>query len=205
MDIVISKYKEDISWTKNFTKSKIFIYDKSGEDNGFINLPNIGREAHTYLTHIINNYDNLGQYTCFLQGNPFDGAKGHLGYDYSFIDNFNKNDDIFPLSYLLKCDLNGLPHHPNLELKRLIFDEFFLGYPNEVVFIVGAQFIVSKEAIRNRKREFYIKLLEQFDRTDIDNSTTGGGANTPGNKMPWVMERVWLYIFSQKLKSKYDV
>ena len=33
-----------------------------------INLPNIGREAHTYLYHIINNYDNLADINVFLPG-----------------------------------------------------------------------------------------------------------------------------------------
>ena len=70
LDIVIAKYKEDVSWSNQFKTSRVIIYDKSGEDNGFVNLPNFGRESHTYLTHIINNYDNLPDYTCFLQGNP---------------------------------------------------------------------------------------------------------------------------------------
>lgn len=205
VDIVVAKYKEDISWVNNFNNCRIFVYDKSDEQNNFIKLPNVGREAHTYLTHIINNYDNLSDYICFLQGNPFDGSKGHLNKDRSFIENFNQDVDFYPLSYTLKCDLNGNPHHPNLQIRELIFDQFFMGCPYEVIFVVGAQFLVNKKAILKRKKEFYVELLKQFDRTDIDNSLTGGGGNTPGNKMPWVMERVWMYIFSQKINTKYDI
>ena len=205
MDVVVAKYKEDMSWLSRFDKSRLFIYDKSGDDNGFINLPNIGREAHTYLTHIIENYDNLSNYICFLQGNPFDGAKGHLNKDIDFIQNFNEDVEFYPLSYLVQCDLDGNPQHPKLEVKQIIFDQFFNNYPEYLVFVVGAQFIVSKSAILRRKKEFYVDLLKQFDRTDIDNIHTGGGGGTPGNKMPWIMERCWIYLFNKNFKTKYDV
>lgn len=199
-DIVIAKYKEDISWSDNFTKSRLFIYDKSGDENSkFIKLPNIGREAHTYLTHIIDNYDNLSDCVCFLQGNPFDGIKGHLNKDYNFIENYNENINFYPLNSLLKCNLQGEPNHKNLQIKEIIFDRFFLNCPPFIIFSIGAQFIVTKNAILNRKKEFYQILLKEFNRTDIDNR--GGG----GNKMPWIMERIWTYIFNINYKTKYDV
>ena len=203
-DIVISKYKEDISWLNNFSKSRIFTYDKSGDETSFIKLPNVGRESHTYLTHIINNYDNLSDYICFLQGNPFDGPKGHLNQSFDFIESFNQSTNFYPLTYLLKCDLNGNPHHPNLEIKKLIFDKFFIDCPNELIFTVGAQFIASRSSILKRKKEFYIDILKEFYRTDIDNKYTGGGGGTCGNKMPWIMERVWAYLFNINYRTKYD-
>ena len=33
-----------------------------------IPLPNVGRESHTYLTHIVTQYDDLSDYTIFFQG-----------------------------------------------------------------------------------------------------------------------------------------
>ncbi len=195
VEVVVAKYEEDINWTKEFKKSKLFIYDKSDKDNGYINLPNIGREAHTYLYHIINNYDNLSDYVCFLQGNPYDGVKGNLNKSIEEIDSYNGND-FLNLSYLLKCDLDGYPHHPGLNVKEIIFDKYFQNSPNELYFIVGAQFIVSRNFIKMRPKQFYINLLKDFDRDDIDNSDTLGGGGTKGNKMPWIMERIWLYVFN---------
>lgn len=203
VDVVIAKYKEDVSWVDGFKHSKIFIYDKSGEDNGYINLPNVGREAHTYLYHIINNYDNLSEYVCFLQGNPYDGTKGHLNHSIESIDLYN-GPDFQNLSYILNCDLDGGPHHVGLNIKEIIFDKYYIDVPNEIYFIVGAQFIVSRNLIKARPKQFYIDLLAEFDRDDIDNLDTEGGGGTPGNRMPWIMERIWLYVFNEKYRLKYD-
>jgi hypothetical protein len=36
-----------------------------------VDLPNVGREADTYLTHIVRNWDRLADTTIFCQGDPF--------------------------------------------------------------------------------------------------------------------------------------
>ena len=76
-DIVVSRFDENLEWCKPYA-SMCIVYNK-GEP--LINncglkirhLPNVGRESHTYLNHIINNWDNLNEYTLFLQG----GSIGH--------------------------------------------------------------------------------------------------------------------------------
>jgi len=77
-EIVVARYKENLDWLKKIKKSKdikITIYNKGPDDienipssTSIIKLPNIGRESHTYLYHIINNYDNLADQTIFCQG-----------------------------------------------------------------------------------------------------------------------------------------
>lgn len=75
MVLVVARYNENIDWLKN-TALNYIIFNK-GEANlplwvkNEIKLPNIGREAHTYLTYIILNYDNLPEHSVFVQGNPF--------------------------------------------------------------------------------------------------------------------------------------
>jgi hypothetical protein len=76
-EIVVARYNENLLWLTKLPKNiKIFIYNK-GEpiDLSFLQhkyelivLPNIGRESHTYLYHIINNYNNLPEITIFCQG-----------------------------------------------------------------------------------------------------------------------------------------
>jgi hypothetical protein len=193
MDIVISRYKNNMTWISYFKTSRLFIYDKSGETNEYIHLPNIGRESHTYLTHIVNNYNDLANHVCFLQGNPFD----HINIDVSTIETFSPLEDFFPLdSIMAKCDVYGSPHSW-CDMKGLIFDKYFINRPSEIIFTPGACFIVKKTAILNRKIEFYQELLKEFDRTDIPNPS---GIN----KMPWALERTWRYIFDKTYKTKYD-
>lgn len=87
--VVVAKYKEDLDWLK-YAKDEgfdIVIYNKDCPHvtNNFLycekvfsiensislyNLMNIGRESHTYLLHIVNNYENLYDIEFFLQGDP---------------------------------------------------------------------------------------------------------------------------------------
>jgi hypothetical protein len=75
VDLVIARYHEDLSWLHNLSGEfrHIVIYNKGPKLVGFddytvVNLPNVGRCDHTYLHHIINNYDNLADVTIFLPG-----------------------------------------------------------------------------------------------------------------------------------------
>lgn len=194
MEIVISKYKENIDWISNIKGHKITIYNKGDFDKRYINLPNIGREAHTYLYHIIENYENLEDHICFLQGNPFD----HLNVDISKL-NMEIENKFKPLNFEIICNLDGYPNHPRLELDKLVFDNFFIDKPNNIKFSPGAQFIVNKKSILNREKNFYIEMMNQFHRNDINDYYH------KVNKMPWVMERVWYYIFNEKYRTKYDI
>ena len=77
VEVVVARYKEDISWLKEINH-KIIVYNK-GPDCNFpcISLPNIGREAQTYLFHIIENYNKLPEWTILCQGHPFDHCKNY--------------------------------------------------------------------------------------------------------------------------------
>jgi len=78
IEIVVSRYNESMDWLNNypFNKYDITIYNK-GLNYGFpknekikriLNINNLGRESHTYLYHIIQNYDVLANVTVFLPG-----------------------------------------------------------------------------------------------------------------------------------------
>jgi hypothetical protein len=70
VDIVVAKYDEDTSWTRKLPDAAtICVYDKGCNGNmDAIALPNVGREGHTFLTHIVTRYDCLADVTVFLQG-----------------------------------------------------------------------------------------------------------------------------------------
>jgi hypothetical protein len=71
--IVIARFNECLNWLLPYDDCTI-VYNK-GEDNippfrNIVKLDNIGREGHTYLYHIIENYDKLSNRITFSQGDP---------------------------------------------------------------------------------------------------------------------------------------
>ena len=78
-----------------------------------------------------------------------------------------------------------------------ITDTYFDEMPDQIVFTVGAQFIASRDGIRSRKKEFYERLINDFHSEKIVFSDGK-------NRLPWIMERLWLYMFNEKIKTKYD-
>ena len=72
-NLIIARYDEDLRWLKKYKNWKITVYNKGEKltDNKFlkvINLENKGRESHTWLYHIVKNYNNLDDINIFLQG-----------------------------------------------------------------------------------------------------------------------------------------
>jgi hypothetical protein len=77
IEIIISRYNESLSWTlmEPFNQFKYTVYNKGDNElfekthvTKIINLPNVGRNDHTYLYHIVTNYDKLNLITVFLPG-----------------------------------------------------------------------------------------------------------------------------------------
>ena len=163
--IVVSRYNEDISWTKQFEENTVIIYNKgSAITHPNIELNNVGREGHTYYHYIYENYDNLPEYMAFLQGNPFDHSP-------NVIKNLEKLSDSKDVDFsflsekILDCNLSGCSYHsgiPLISVYEYLFDEkkttlyFKFGQ--------GAQFIVSRERIKKRPREFYLKIVRLLEK-----------------------------------------
>jgi hypothetical protein len=88
-ELVIARYAEDISWVNNgntgdnnFYFSDYFItcYNKGKtiancNNCNIIKLQNLGRESHTYIYHIVKNYNNLANVTVFTMGSCMDPHK----------------------------------------------------------------------------------------------------------------------------------
>jgi hypothetical protein len=164
--IVVARYNEDVEWTKNF--SNIIIYNKGNPltDYNQILLNNFGREGHTYFKHIYDNYDNLADYTIFLQGNPFDHSPNLISNLNNYINNKDLNIDFEFLSELIiTCNLINCSYHAGLPLKETYEKLFGETKENmEFQFGSGAQFIVSKKKILQRPKEFYLKIIEMLDK-----------------------------------------
>jgi hypothetical protein len=189
---------------------KIYIYTKGKDPHPpiqqnieIIKLDNIGRCDHTYMYHIVHNYDTLADVTVFCTG-----SIGNLPH---------KNDTlriIIPKVFETKTSAFRVRHEPDYTTKyngfkvnswrssnknnqenisrnvafpatvrpfEKWYDKFFKGIHTEYV-AYGGVFAVSKAHIHHRKLESYKELLDEF----------------PQHSNPEVghyFERVWLTIF----------
>ncbi len=165
--IVVSRYNEDIEWTNKL--ENVIIYNKGNElldkktKHKIINLPNVGKEGHTYYQYIYDNYDNLDDYTIFLQGNPFDHSPKLFENIKYLEENIIQNNIQFKLlsEWIITISLEGCSCHKDLPLKK-VYKKLF---PNkeeiteQFQFGAGAQFIVSKELILKRPKDFYLNII----------------------------------------------
>jgi hypothetical protein len=190
-EIVVARFEEDLSWL-NGIKHKIKIYNK-GQNNinrDFIPLANIGREATTILYHIITQYDNLSEYTIFLQGNPFQHytkTKELLhGIPESIEPLYKFSDGCWAIADKI---LNETQEKisPMRVYPADFHDTFFRVPKKNFLYASGAQYIVHKNNIRNKPITFYKKIMSSF--------------SWKGHE-PWSIERVWPSIFDKENKYK---
>jgi len=70
--LVVARFGENLDWVDAF--DNYTIYNKGNDDlkeshrTNSLRLPNVGREAHSYIHHIIENYDSLEDILIFCQG-----------------------------------------------------------------------------------------------------------------------------------------
>jgi hypothetical protein len=143
--VVVARHNEDLKWLKSLDLN-FAVYNKGRGDTliKYPSLPNIGKEAHTYLHFIISNYDNLPDRVTFLQGNPFDHCKDII----LFLNKINDFQEIQPLSYCL------LPaYHPKLKNEN----EFEFGIPKEK--------IVNDHKISVNNISYFVERLDNRLRT----------------------------------------
>ncbi len=107
-DIVVARYNENLDWLNLIPKHfNIIIYNKGDTLTNIknnwkiIQLQNIGRESHTYLQHIINNYDTLADKTVFCQGDTLFHSPNFI----ELLKNNNLFDDVQPLSSYYSKDI----------------------------------------------------------------------------------------------------
>lgn len=175
LQLVVAHYREELRWLEDFRELPVMIYSKGSR--GPNELPNVGREAHTYLHHIIENYDTLADVTVFLQGDPRDHVPDLFEKIWS-IDATTRYRELSEL--MLVDDRNGRPPQPGLPLAAFYEKLFQRAAPEYYCCRVGACFAVSREVIRQRSRDFYRHAMELVLNED---------------RGPWCIERLWHIVF----------
>ncbi len=170
VELVVARYREDLRWLKRVPHSlRITVYDKSGEASDGLPLPNVGREAHTYLHHIVERYDDLADLTFFVQGKPFDHVPDLHRILRRAAEGIEKVDGFRWYGFVIDEDdrtgarlFQSWSKNPDREL--LDMEGFCRALwpgptPDCFPFYPGAHFAVTADAIRRNPRSFYAKAL----------------------------------------------
>jgi hypothetical protein len=214
LEIVVARFNEDISWLKEIPTSfytKVTIYNKGDTaiecpvNNCTVHqLPNLGRESHSYFHHVIQNYDNLADITLFLQGSVFFKPIKRSQYDRIIEFLSQKRESVIVGAKKAKANINGekgftinshqlsnknnRAKNPNSRLNvssiRPLgkwFEHFFPGEEMRCIANNGI-FAASRDDIRKRGKDLYQRLLENHS---TKNPETGHYS-----------ERTWATIFS---------
>lgn len=208
-DIVVARYRESLSWLCTWPAPRVrrvFVYDKSGSEpptDGMCpgvqvvpGLENVGREAETYLRHIVTNYDDLADRIVFTQADIsehrvnlkqlIDGRKpARVGLDMKLTDTiaarFSRTD-----SYCYK----GLHVQPSGLTLGQFCDLYFPRTPSPfqmawMPWPVNGIFMTTRDAIHKNPREVYERLW---------NDSNLRKEQTPDEA--FLMERLWFFLFS---------
>jgi hypothetical protein len=214
LEIVVSRFNEDLSWLKEIPTSlytKITVYNKNDtpiecpvNKCTVHQLPNLGRESHSYFHHVIQNYDNLADITLFLPASVFN--KPHKKSQYDHILNFlsQKHESViiggkkdranintektFTIDEHALTNVNNRAKNPNsrLDISHLRplgrwFEHFFPGEEIRCITYNGI-FAASRDDIRKRSKDLYMQLLENH--------------STKNPETVHYSERTWASIFS---------
>jgi hypothetical protein len=192
IDVVVAHFNEDLSWTKTVIPTRRVVVYNKGEDEDGLLLPNVGREAHTYLHHILVTYSDLAECTFFTQGDP--NAHLPLSHLQGIINRWPNSQHrgalrleggpMFfvnePVRYLEETPQNEDVHNDPRGLWRELFTN---EPPEDILFAPAAIFAISRDKLLSRSFEFYRKAL---------------GLAVSRKRGPWEFERLWAYLWRPK-------
>jgi hypothetical protein len=178
--IIVAKYKEDVSWLREFSPDQYVIYNKgeraatAPHNARIITRKNVGREAETFMYHILANYDNLSDFLVVVQGIPFDHTYIKNAREFrTALDNHPDPLEITPLfahpskMYMERESYEEAMHVE--EYYRLFFEDSGT-YDENRGFVAGCQYIIPKRAILARPRAFYQRLHMMLINRPEDNT-----------------------------------
>ena len=203
--LVVARYNEDVSWVREFPKK--IIYNKgdittipADLQQYVVNLENVGREAHTYLYHIIKNWDTLDNVTIFSQGKFSDHINlspkqfkeqfsNIVGGSTNYSDSTAWGKSSRSYNFNLKEWSDRELGNSHLTYGPWFERVFNCKYNDSTLVYTAAIFSVEKHKILTRPKEFYEKLIKEVNYA---NSTIEAH----------FMERSWIETFNLNEDTK---
>lgn len=183
LTVVIAHYNENLDWVRNLQYPYIIISKGGLKKEAF---PNKGNEASSFLEYIINNYDNLTEYTLFVHGHRT--SWHHKSNTDERVNNLSLNKPYYNINEL-KIDkiLIG-----NDEYIKMLEKICHISYDrrNKHTYRAGAQFYINKNNILRNSKESYIELYNFLMNTTLSSAISGR-----------FFEYSWHIIFTHKIND----
>ena len=172
-EFVVAHYKEDLSWLREHA-DHCHVYDKSGHlamDFSFRRwerLPNVGHVSHTYLHHIVTNYDNLADVTVFISGKDSKTfaplttyvqkarEEGTSFFEPKTLSSWNHS--------LCKQEESALLKHSHVALGQFWQKIFNHPHPRTATVSFDTIFGVRRDLIHNHPIQFYKNILQHVKK-----------------------------------------
>ena len=188
-----------------FPDAQVNIYDKSqkapcmNERFKYIPIENAGREAATYLLHIIQNYDSLSDYTLFVQDDTDNHIMNYQTLQENVYAHIRSGGDFYSHPCKWRVDdteitqrtiQGGYYNFGGDNPKDLIVracTRFGIYIPDVYVTDVSAFFCVSRRAIRRRPLQFYVDMRNWVLEENVNE---------------FILEHVWTLLFQDRFPPK---
>lgn len=186
-EFVIAHHKENLDWLAPVA-DYCHVYDKGHEAARkpsfhvmkWEELPNVGREAHTYLHHIIWNYEHLANITVFLQGQLTDHAPDFcFQTPMEFLERAKKGvrcivkgkySDWGRIPHVGKWKKawdSGLMRHANRSVGQFYHMAFRRAPPTSVDVCLAGCFSATRRCLLQHPKEFYQRMISTLsDHSD---------------------------------------
>jgi len=203
--VVVAVYKEALDWIHQLPlTSHLYLYCKDpsrsieslrnecGRPEATVTyLRNVGRESHTYLTHVITHYETLDDVILFVQGHPHTDV-GRLSAYIEQAQLTQRHSDNFEV-----CNIHGTYYDWTLHAYDGTLDittpecrslgAWFTTYvapsfPSPVIWAMAAEFAVTRSCIQKRSLTSYQMIMPTLMHV---NPVAGH-----------YCERSWFYIFN---------
>ena len=186
--VVVARHNEDSQWAveKFGGAASIYLYNKgSQEGHGtglrdasllskvhYEELPNVGRESHTYLHHIIQHYDALPEVLHFTQGSLgdhhwwTDKIQSFLDFEGSFQAIPFQGGDGGPLREAdVPEDFKATLAHTNLKISEWARDfvDPLISDDDPIKYFTNGIFSLLRHRVLSRPREDYVRLKGQLE------------------------------------------
>lgn len=184
---ILAKYKEQNHFWRDLLSEnyEVLIYNKFDGENL---LPNVGREGHTYLHYIVENYNNLPDEILFSQYDPSDHFSGNRKIHFSDAMKIFLNKNLINFCGIRACDFDLIVRKRKIDWIEFS-KEFFGKFEHEKILelvacgaTLNGVFRVTKDSILKHDISLYKKAVEMLSR---------GSDPYEG----YYFERMWKFIF----------